>query len=97
MSFLDQKSDKPIFMQFTAIWCGPCRMLNPIVDKIKVHKSEDVNFMRIDVDTQSNIAEEFSIRGVPTMILLDKEGKISWRHTGLASEKEILNHIENIL
>ncbi|MDR2285844.1 MAG: thioredoxin family protein [Sphingobacterium sp.] len=97
MSFLDKNHNKPIFMQFTAIWCGPCRMLNPIVDKIKVHQSEGVDFMRIDVDTQSEIAEEFSIRGVPTMILLDKNGKISWRHTGLATEKEILSKIENIL
>ncbi|TDQ77314.1 thioredoxin family protein [Sphingobacterium yanglingense] len=97
MIFLDQKSDKPRFMQFTAAWCGPCRVLNPIVDNIKSQKPAEVDFMRIDVDTQSDIAEEFNIRGVPTIILLDKDGKISWRHTGLASEKEIINQIDSLL
>ncbi|MCW3464364.1 thioredoxin family protein [Chitinophaga nivalis] len=88
--------ERPVLLQFTATWCGPCRILSPIIDKVAQAANEVVDVRRIDIDQEQQLASDFLIRGVPTLVLLDKNGDIYWRHTGLLSEKEILRQIAGL-
>lgn len=93
-SFQDIK--RPLLLQFTAKWCGPCRTLGPIINQVEQKVAEIADVRRIDVDEENNLSMKFSIRAVPTLILLDKGGSISWRHTGLISETDLIEQIKRL-
>lgn len=77
--------------KFSATWCGPCKMLAPIMEGIKP-KFKNVNFVNIDVDQQFETASKYGIRSVPTVII-EKDGKEVKRFTGLQSEMAYVNAI----
>ena len=77
--------------RFHAAWCGPCRMLAPIIENIKP-KFQNVNFVDVDVDQQFEIASKYTIRSVPTVII-EKDGKEVERFAGLQSEMAYVNAI----
>lgn len=80
--------------RFHAEWCGPCRMLAPVMERIKP-KFEGVSFVDIDVDTQFEEASKYSIRSVPTVII-EKDGKEVQRFAGLQSEMAYTNALNEI-
>jgi len=73
---------------FSAKWCGPCKQLAPIIAKLQ---SEGMNVQKIDVDTDPNASAKFSIRSIPTLIVVNTEGIELSRSTGFKSEQEIKN------
>ncbi|MDM1044531.1 thioredoxin fold domain-containing protein [Myroides sp. 1354] len=87
------KTDKPILLQFFAEWCGPCKMLSRMIDESYDMVTEKVELQRIDVDHDSQLAAEFFVRAVPTMVLIDQQGVILWRHTGVLPVPEILKQV----
>ena len=80
--------------KFYATWCGPCKMLTPIMEQIKKTHT-DVKFEDVDVDSQFEIASKYSIRSVPTVII-EKDGKEVGRFSGLQSEMAYRNAINEL-
>lgn len=83
------KSTLPFLLDFSAVWCGPCRQLAPIVDKLADEMSGKVRVGKIDIDDSPATASKFGIRGVPT-VLVFKDGKESGRHVGVATKDKLV-------
>lgn len=81
-------SDKPVLLDFWASWCGPCRMVSPIVDEIADSRS-DIKVCKVNVDEQMELASRFQIMSIPTLVVI-KNGKIVNQAVGARSKEQIL-------
>lgn len=86
-------SDKPVLVDFTAAWCGPCKMMAPVLKDVKQELGEAVKIVKIDVDQNPGTAREYQIQGVPTLILF-KEGKPMWRQSGVIPKAGLVSVIK---
>ncbi|WP_405293503.1 thioredoxin [Algibacter sp. Ld11] len=85
--------DKPVLVDFFASWCGPCKVLGPILKEVKDEMGEDVTIVKIDVDKNQALASKYQVRGVPTMLLF-KKGRQVWRQSGVLQKNDIINVIK---
>jgi thioredoxin 1 len=85
-------SDTPVLVDFFATWCGPCQMLMPVLKQVKDNMGERVKILKIDVDKNKELATQFQVRGVPTMLLFHN-GKQIWRQSGVLTKDEIIRTI----
>ena len=86
-------SDKPVLVDFFATWCGPCKMMTPILKDVKQAVGDAVTIIKIDVDKNPQAANEFQVQGVPTLILF-KNGKAVWRQSGVVPKAELVGVIK---
>lgn len=86
------QSDKPVLVDFFATWCGPCQTLAPILKEVKDNLGDQVSIIKIDVDKNQQLAAQYQVRGVPTMILF-KNGKQLWRQSGVLSSSDLIKII----
>ncbi|WP_109299419.1 thioredoxin [Aquimarina sp. AU474] len=87
-------SNIPVLVDFYADWCGPCKMLAPILKEVKDELGEQIKIVKIDVDKNQNLASKYQVRGVPTMLLF-KEGKQLWRQSGVLQKIDLVNIINS--
>ena len=86
------KSEKPILVDFFATWCGPCQALAPVLKQVKDQLGDQIKIVKIDVDKNQQIASQYQVRGVPTMILF-QNGKQLWRQSGVLSRSDLIKVI----
>jgi thioredoxin 1 len=82
------KSPQPFLVDFWAEWCGPCKMLSPVLEELAADHGKDVRFGKLNVDEQGAIAAKYGIRAIPTLLLF-QDGKIAETVIGLRSKKDL--------
>ncbi|MCR5303664.1 MAG: thioredoxin [Lachnospiraceae bacterium] len=90
------KSEKPFLVDFYADWCGPCKMLAPVIEKIANAYDGKIFVGKCNVDDNPGLSQKFSIMSIPTLMLI-KGGEVVWQNTGVVPEGMITGKIDEIL
>lgn len=84
------QSEKPVLVDFFAEWCGPCKMMSPILKEVKEKMGENAIIIKIDVDKNPQAAKHYQVQGVPTLIIF-KKGKVLWRQSGVVPKGNLIS------
>jgi len=86
-------SEIPVLVDFYADWCGPCKMLAPILKEVKDELGDSIRVIKIDVDKNQSLAAKYQVRGVPTLLLF-KKGKQLWRQSGVVPKNDLVQLLQ---
>lgn len=89
-------SSLPVLVDFWAVWCGPCRMVAPIVDELAVEYEGRVKVGKVDVDSEQKIAADYGIRSIPTLLIF-KNGELADQVVGAVPKKQLVEKLEAVL
>ncbi|MBQ3323874.1 MAG: thioredoxin [Muribaculaceae bacterium] len=85
--------DKPVLVDFFATWCGPCKMMHPILEELKQSIGDRATIIKIDVDETQEFAVKYGVRAVPTLAIF-KRGQLVWREAGVHSAQQLIQALE---
>lgn len=85
-------SEKPTLVDFYATWCGPCKMMSPIIDETKSVLKDTANILKVDIEKNREAAIKYGVRSVPTLILF-KNGEPVWRQAGVTSKNTLVDKV----
>lgn len=88
--------DKPILVDFFATWCGPCKMMHPVLEELSGKYGEIIRIVKIDIDKNQQLAAAYNVRSVPTLMIFDK-GELKWRESGARSSAELSSMIDKFV
>jgi len=86
------KSDKPVLLDFWAEWCGPCKMIAPVLDEIAKEKAGAVKVAKVNIDENQSLSFRFNVRAIPTLLFF-KNGQVCDQVTGMTSKKDLLGRL----
>ena len=87
------QSDTPVLVDFWAEWCGPCKMIAPLLDEIAKEKAGAVKVAKINIDENQSLSSRFNVRAIPTLLFF-KDGQVRDQVTGMTSKKDLLGRLE---
>jgi thioredoxin 1 len=89
-------SSTPTLVDFYAEWCGPCKMMSPLLEQVSSEIGETAKILKVDIDKNQSFAASYGIRSVPTLIIF-KEGRVVWRQAGVPPKHLIVESIKNFI
>lgn len=90
------QSEKPVLVDFFAEWCGPCKMMAPMLKEVKAAIGADATIIKVDVDKNPGAAAQYQVQGVPTLIIFQK-GTVKWRQSGVVPAKQLLQVLQQFV
>jgi thioredoxin 1 len=88
-SFVDIiKSEKPVLIDFSAVWCGPCKMMEPVLKELRQRMGDTVRIIKIDIDRNQQLSSALEVQSVPTLMLFQK-GNLLWRESGVMQAAQL--------
>ena len=89
-------SERPVLVDFYATWCGPCKMMHPVLEEVASKIGDKARIVKIDIDKNQEAAAKYNVRSVPTLMIF-KNGKLEWRDSGVRQTEDLIQTLNRYI